>query len=221
LTQTPNLPEMVDFTRFYGTGSEVLVPVATGMVLVSQSSRSYDWSKHAAAGLGSGGKEPHFLFSSPEFSCLTSPSLTKRAATALRRAKNRRMSQDHRVIADFPHGLDSSRYDNSFNTIGSLNNNSNSLNNNTNCFNTNTNCGNVSNITVTDDRSEILTWLSPLEPRLRHYDIQTRRVDNVGDWLLRTEQFRSWYGGDGGQGESQKAIMFCSGNPGVGKTYIR
>ena len=27
------------------------------------------------------------------------------------------MSQDHRVIADFPHGLDSSRYDNSFNTI--------------------------------------------------------------------------------------------------------
>ena len=127
------------------------------------------------------------------------------------------MSQDRRFITDFPHtgSPDSSRYNNnSFNTIGSLNNNTGSLNYNNNCFNTNT------NYTVTDDRSEILTWLSPLEPRLRHHDIQTRRVDNVGDWLLRTEQFRSWHSG-GDQGESQKATIFCSGNPGVGKTYIR
>jgi len=88
-----------------------------------------------------------------------------------------------------------------------------------NCFNViNTN---ISNTIVSGDRLETLTWLSPLEPHLRHYDIQTRRVDNVGDWILRTEQFRSWHSGGGGQGGSQKATLFCSGNPGVGKTYIR
>lgn len=131
------------------------------------------------------------------------------------------MSRAHSFITDFLRGPDSSRYNsNSFNTIGSLNHNTSSLNNNNNCFNTNTNYGNVANITVTDDRPEILTWLSPLEPRLRHYNIQTRRVDNVGDWLLQTEQFRNWHRG-GGRGESQKATIFCSGNPGVGKTYVR
>ena len=103
---------------------------------------------------------------------------------------------------------------NSFNTTGSQNHNINSLNNNNQCFNTNT------NITVTDDRAEILTWLSPLEPRLRHSDLESRRVRNVGDWLLQTEEFRKWKARDG-QGGSQNATIFCSGNPGVGKTYIR
>jgi len=104
---------------------------------------------------------------------------------------------------------------NSFNTTGSLNHNTNSLNNNNRCFNTKN-----TNINVTDDRAEILTWLSPLEPRLRHSDLESRRVRNVGDWLLRTEEFRNWRSRDG-QGGSQKATIFCSGNPGVGKTYIR
>jgi len=73
---------------------------------------------------------------------------------------------------------------------------------------------------VADDRSEILAWLSPLEPHLRHNDIRKKRVKEVGDWLLRTEEFVSWKNGDG-EGESQKATIFCSGNLGVGKTYIR
>ena len=124
------------------------------------------------------------------------------------------MSQDPSFAMQFPRDPNSSRYDaNSFNTAGFLYN---SFNNNNNCFNTNHNY----NITVTDDRSKILTWLSPLEPRLRHSDIVSRRVRNVGDWLLQTEEFRSWRSG-GDQGESQKAAIFCSGNPGVGKTYIR
>ena len=126
------------------------------------------------------------------------------------------MSQDLRFGTEFPHNPDSSVYNNnSFNTTGSLNNNINILNNNKHCFNTNT-----TNITVTDDRSEILAWLSPLEPNVRHQDVQTRRVKNVGDWLLRTDEYRSWQSRDG-QGELQKATIFCSGNPGVGKTYIR
>ena len=75
-------------------------------------------------------------------------------------------------------------------------------------------------IALTESRSETLTWLSPLEPHLRHHDIRANRVKGVGKWLLCTEEFRSWKDGTG-QGESQKATMFCSGNLGVGKTYIR
>ena len=75
-------------------------------------------------------------------------------------------------------------------------------------------------IPVTYDQSEILTWLSPLEPHLRHHNIRSSRVKDIGDWVLRTEEFRGWRNSDS-QGESQKAIIFCSGNLGAGKTYIR
>ena len=90
-----------------------------------------------------------------------------------------------------------------------------SFNNNSNSFNTN-----VSNhFTAPEDRSEILAWLSPLEPRVRHQNLEAGRVEKVGDWLLQTEQFQRWWNGSS-QGESQNATMFCYGNPGTGKTYI-
>jgi len=79
---------------------------------------------------------------------------------------------------------------------------------------------NVSNYTVIEDRLELLTWLSPLDPGLRHSDIQERRVDSVGEWLMQTEEFRSWCR-LGGEGERDKAVLFCYGNPGAGKTFIR
>jgi len=78
----------------------------------------------------------------------------------------------------------------------------------------------VNNITVTDDRSNILAWLSPLNPKLRHEDIQDSRVGNVGEWLLQSEEFRSWQAGSGGS-KSDNAVLFCYGDPGVGKTFIR
>ena len=76
------------------------------------------------------------------------------------------------------------------------------------------------NYTVLDERSQILAWLSPLQPQRRHYDIQTRRVDEVGDWLLQTEEYRNWFDGLPG-GKSDGSALFCYGDPGVGKTYIR
>jgi len=97
--------------------------------------------------------------------------------------------------------------------IANINNSSNNINS----FNTNYNLWN--NYTIADERSEILAWLSPLEPRIRHQDIRSRRVDKVGDWLFQTEEYRNWFGGVPG-GESD-AALFCYGNPGVGKTYIR
>ena len=66
----------------------------------------------------------------------------------------------------------------------------------------------------------MLTWLSPLDPKFRHKDIQGHRVENVGEWLLETEEFRCWYASNEGDA-SDNALLFCYGDPGVGKTYIR
>ena len=74
-------------------------------------------------------------------------------------------------------------------------------------------------ITVADDRPNILAWLSPLDPRVRHQDIRDRRVDNIGEWLLKTEGFKSWYTGSE-RDKFDNAVFFCYGDPGVGKTYM-
>ena len=96
-----------------------------------------------------------------------------------------------------------------------------SLSHNTNSFNTRYTAISVSNnFTVADDRSNILAWLSPLDPKSRHQDIQDRRVESIGEWLLQTEEFRSWHASSG-EDESGNAVLFCYGDPGVGKTYIR
>ena len=90
---------------------------------------------------------------------------------------------------------------------------------NTNSFNNNSFNTVPHNCTIANDRSQLLTWLSPLEPRLRHKTIQESRAKGIGEWVLEIEEFRSWYTGSGGS-ESDKAVMFCYGDPGVGKTFI-
>ena len=87
----------------------------------------------------------------------------------------------------------------------------------------NTNCGNVTNsnnITVnkTDEDNQIIRWLSPLMPHARHQSVQANRVEGVGGWLLQKNEFREW---SGGQGAPEQAVLFCYGDPGVGKTHIR
>jgi len=89
-----------------------------------------------------------------------------------------------------------------------------SYSNNINSLNT------INNFIVPNDRSGILAWLSPLDPKLRHQDVRDRRIGNVGEWLLQTEEFRIWEGGSEGS-ESNNAVLFCHGDPGVGKTFIR
>ena len=76
------------------------------------------------------------------------------------------------------------------------------------------------NIGTADERSNILAWLSPLEPRIRHQTLRNRRVDNIGEWLLRTDEFQRWSGGAEQDG-SERATLFCCGGPAVGKTYFR
>ena len=92
-------------------------------------------------------------------------------------------------------------------------------------INDNINSFNVSSVsihnTVADDRSEVLGWLSPLEPRIRHQYIRTHRADNVGEWLLQTGEFQGWYGGGDQHGGRGRTVLFCCGDPGVGKTYLK
>jgi len=74
--------------------------------------------------------------------------------------------------------------------------------------------------TINADRSQLLTWLSPLNPGSRHSDIQENRATGVGGWLLETEEIRKWYAGSE-RGEGESAVLFCHGDLGVGKTFIR
>ena len=84
-------------------------------------------------------------------------------------------------------------------------------------------CGNIknsfNNTTVynSDEDAQIMRWLSPLEPNTRHRGVRNDRFDGVGDWVLETGEFREWRESEGG---ADKAILFCTGNPGVGKTYL-
>ena len=73
------------------------------------------------------------------------------------------------------------------------------------------------NTTYVDENPQILKWLSPLEPRLRHQDVRTRRLDGLGDWFLRKDAFINWCDGEDG---SIMGTLFCSGAPGAGKTYL-
>jgi len=98
-------------------------------------------------------------------------------------------------------------------------NESNNCLNTTNSYNTTTTNNVWNSCTVAEDLSPLLTWLSPLDPGLRHSDIQERRVNDVGEWLLGTKEFRGW-SGLSEEGRGDEAVLFCYGNPGVGKTFI-
>ena len=69
-----------------------------------------------------------------------------------------------------------------------------------------------------DKDAEIMRWLSPLEPHNRHQSVRTERYGEVGGWLFEVQGFREWRSGEGA---AENAVLFCSGNPGVGKTYLR
>ena len=88
----------------------------------------------------------------------------------------------------------------------------------------NDNCGNIkdsfNNTTIykSDQDVQVMRWLSPLEPGDRHHSVRANRFEGVGSWLLETGEFLEWRGGEGG---ADKAVLFCSGDPGAGKTYLR
>ena len=89
---------------------------------------------------------------------------------------------------------------------------------NANCGNITDSFNNTTTIYKSDEHTQIMRWLSPLEPNNRHQDVRTDRLNGVGNWLLEVSEFREWRESEDG---ADKAVVFCSGNPGVGKTYLR
>ena len=87
-----------------------------------------------------------------------------------------------------------------------------SITDNINSFN----YGNIINVNTGthDEDNQIREWLSPLKPHQRHQGVRAERLDGVGDWFPETSVFRNWSEG------SQERVLFCSGGPGVGKTYL-
>ena len=88
-----------------------------------------------------------------------------------------------------------------------------SITDNINSFN------NVINVNtgISDEDNQVREWLSPLKPQQRHQDVRSDRLDGVGDWFLETSEFRRW---SNREDESRERVLFCSGGPGVGKTYL-
>ena len=85
-----------------------------------------------------------------------------------------------------------------------------------------TQCGNIigsfnTTFYKSDEEAQIMRWLSLLEPNNRHQAVRTDRLNGVGDWLLEMSEFQKWRDSEG----ADKAVLLCSGNPGVGKTYLR
>ncbi|PWW73722.1 hypothetical protein C7212DRAFT_218751 [Tuber magnatum] len=64
-----------------------------------------------------------------------------------------------------------------------------------------------------ETRGEVLKWISPLELPDSHQDALQRRFEDVGTWLLQTNEFSDWAYG------SADPILFCYG-PGAGKACI-
>ena len=89
----------------------------------------------------------------------------------------------------------------------------------------NSNVGNVSNsynntinVGIEEESLRIQEWLSPLEPNKRHQDVRDSRLEGVGEWVLRRNEFESWCKSQDG---SVNRTLLCYGGQGVGKTYIR
>ena len=87
----------------------------------------------------------------------------------------------------------------------------------------NRDCGNnynfdQCNISMSDEKRQVLEWTSPFASRKRHQAVRNSRVKEVGGWLLRNRDFATWR-----TSESQRAkpVLFCYGHPGAGKTFIR
>ena len=91
---------------------------------------------------------------------------------------------------------------------------------NINSFNNNNSFNNIVNYIAEEDTEgrQILQWLSPLEPQQRHRGVQVDRLNSVGSWVLETSELRRWRDAEYGCVEP---VLFCHGNPGVGKTYVR
>lgn len=63
--------------------------------------------------------------------------------------------------------------------------------------------------------AQFLDWLPTLHYQEKHLEIESRRFQGSGQWLLDDHTFRSWC-----EDGSSNPTLFCHGGPGVGKTFL-
>jgi len=89
---------------------------------------------------------------------------------------------------------------------------------NVNSFNKIVNTKKIVHTTVSDDKNQVLQWLSSLEPQRRHQHLRESRHKGAGKWIFQTSEFQRWNTTEDG---SSHSVLFCHGDPGVGKTHLR
>ncbi|KAK3176315.1 hypothetical protein OEA41_007638 [Lepraria neglecta] len=67
---------------------------------------------------------------------------------------------------------------------------------------------------ISQETQNMLKWLSPLNFWTKHDDAFSRRYEGAGEWLLETNQFKSWVNGT-------MRTLLCLGISGAGKTIPR
>lgn len=66
-----------------------------------------------------------------------------------------------------------------------------------------------------EQHSKFLQWLPGLDFDKKHTDVVSRRLENLGRWLLDGDAYCSW-----SLDPSSNSTLFCHGGPGVGKTFL-
>jgi Fungal N-terminal domain of STAND proteins len=65
-------------------------------------------------------------------------------------------------------------------------------------------------------KTEILDWLSPISSLARHRDVQAKRAEGTGRWLLELEEIVAFT-----SEKAENKHVLCIGGPGAGKTVAR
>ena len=66
-----------------------------------------------------------------------------------------------------------------------------------------------------DTERKVLEWLSSIRPHKNHIDISARRTPGTGAWVRQSQQFHAWL-----ENTDASNVLWCSGIPGAGKTFI-
>jgi hypothetical protein len=67
------------------------------------------------------------------------------------------------------------------------------------------------------ERKKLLSWLSSLQPQLRHEDIIAKRSERTGGWFLSSSTFKAWASYDDIQ---TVHVLWSVGAPGAGKSIL-
>ncbi|KAJ4244389.1 hypothetical protein NW762_014517 [Fusarium torreyae] len=62
-------------------------------------------------------------------------------------------------------------------------------------------------------QKEVLHWISPMDYAPQQSDIFSRRQPGTGEWLLGSDEYKSWL-------DTDRQVLFCPGIPGAGKTIM-